>query len=172
MRPFDFYHTFMDCMAGLGSFYQELKTAQDRDVEFDGTYSILVFDEYPAFILSMSDKKEAERHKAMVSEILMLGRSYGFGVWLIMQRPDSALLTHGARDNFHSAISLGSLSKEAKSMLYSGEDIPEQVYGVGEGVGWVDGRGMVAVKYPRIRDVADLDGQILAALAGRDRPGR
>lgn len=104
----------------------------------------------------------------MVSEVLMLGRSYGFGIWLVMQRPDSSFLSNGARDNFHSTITLGNMSKEAKSMLYSGEELPERVYKAGEGVCWIDGIGIKEIKFPKIRDMPSLEARISSRL--RPRP--
>lgn len=161
------YYTFTECTDGLRNFYDRFKVAQNSQTEFNGAYNILVFDEFPAFILSacMQDKKLAEQYKMMISEVLMLGRSYGFGIWLIMQRPDSSFLSNGARDNFHTTISLGNLSKEAKSMLYSGEELPNRVYKTGEGICWVDGAGLKEIKFPRISDMNALEAKILSRLA-------
>lgn len=149
LEGYGHYYTYTACADGLQAFYNAFKERQDSGIEFDGSYYILVFDEYPSYILSMMDKKSAERSKVMMSELLMLGRSYGFGVWLVMQRPDSSFLSNGARDNFHSTITLGNMSKETKSMLYSGEELPERIYKAGEGVCWIDGVGMKEIKFPR-----------------------
>ena len=164
------YYTYADCTAGLQSFYDSFKCTQTHSTEFSGMYHILVFDEFPAFILSetMKDKKTAEQYKLMISELLMLGRSYGYGVWLVMQRPDSAFFANGARDNFHMTVSLGNLSKEAKAMLYSGEDLPkDHIYQTGEGIAWIDGQGILQIKYPRIRDLRKLETKILDCLRRR-----
>lgn len=164
------YFTFLDCARGLQEFYSNFKQAQGGEAGFSGRYHILVFDEFPAFVMSttMSDKKVAEQYKLMISEILMLGRSYGFGVWLVMQRPDSTFLTNGARDNFHVTVSLGNLSKEAMRMLYSGEELPDRVYKVGEGVCWIDGTGLREIKFPKIANMGKEEEQILQRL--RPRP--
>lgn len=164
------YYTYADCTAGLQSFYDSFKCTQTHSTEFSGMYHILVFDEFPAFILSetMKDKKTAEQYKLMISELLMLGRSYGYGVWLVMQRPDSAFFANGARDNFHMTVSLGNLSREAKAMLYSGEDLPkDHIYQTGEGIAWIDGQGILQIKYPRIRDLRKLETKILDCLRRR-----
>lgn len=166
LQKYSKYFTYLKCVEGLEGFYAEFKKVQEQNMEFKGYYHILVFDEFPAFILaiSMQDKKLAERYKMMISEILMLGRSYGFGIWLVMQRPDSSLLANGARDNFHTTISLGNLSKEAKSMLYSGEELPQRVYKKGEGVCWIDGAGLKEIKFPKICDIQLLESDILNRL--------
>lgn len=166
LNHYERYYTYMDCAKGLSEFYDQFKEKQKESVEFDGTFSILVFDEFPAFILSTSitDKKLSEKYKTMISEILMLGRSYGFGIWLIMQRPDASFLANGARDNFHSTISLGNLSKESKAMLYSGEELPDRIYNVGEGVCCVDGMGLREIKFPKIINMDLLEQNILSRL--------
>ena len=69
-----------------------------------------------------------------------------------MQRPDSTFLANGARDNFQTTISLGNLSKEAKSMLYSGEELPNTIYAVGEGVCSIEGKGLTEIKYPNLNN--------------------
>ena len=170
LEGYERYFTYTACIDGLQQFYDTFKERQNSGVEFAGTFHILVFDEFPAFILSetLKDKKAAERYKTMVSEVLMLGRSYGFGIWLVMQRPDSSFLSNGARDNFHSTITLGNMSKEAKSMLYSGEELPERVYKAGEGVCWIDGIGIKEIKFPKIRDMPSLEARISSRL--RPRP--
>ncbi len=166
MTGYKHYHTFTDCSKGLEQFYDNFKEVQGSDTEFSGMFRILIFDEYPAFVLytTACDKKIAERYKTMISELLMLGRSYGYGVWLVMQRPDSSLLANGARDNFHLTISLGNISKEAKSMLYSGEELPQRVYKAGEGICWIDGMGLCEIKFPRILDIQSREARILNRL--------
>ena len=63
-----------------------------------------MFDEYPAFIsrLQMQDKQEKTKKAGevlnMVSEILMLGRGIGFGVWIVTQRADASLFSGGSRE--------------------------------------------------------------------------
>lgn len=170
LESYPYYFTYTKCAEGLQDFYEFFKLVQDSASEFSGEYHMLIFDEFPAFIMStsMGDKKLAEQYKMMVAELLMLGRSYGFGVWLIMQRPDSLFLAHGARDNFHITISLGNISKETKGMLYSGEELPDRVYKVGEGIAWIDGVGLKEIKFPKISNMGKVEEQILQRL--RPRP--
>lgn len=165
-----YYYTFTGCGRGLEEFYRKFKETQESDTEFSGTYHILVFDEFPAFLLftAAQDKKLAESYKVMVAEMLMLGRSYGFGCWLIMQRPDASYFASGARDNFQITISLGNLSREARTMLYSGEELPQRVYQAGEGICWIDGTGIKEVKFPKILDMDAWEAKILNRL--RERP--
>lgn len=166
LKGYKQYYTFRQCNEGLNLFYECFNQAQESGMEFSGKYHVLIFDEFPAFIqwTTMQDKKLAETYKMMVSELLMLGRSYGFGVWLVMQRPDSAFLANGARDNFQTTISLGNLSKEARSMLYSGLALPDRVYKASEGICWIDGVGLTEIKFPKIRDIQALEAKILNRL--------
>lgn len=171
LGDFKKYYTYTDCVKGLMDFYSTFKEIQNREIEFDGKCHILIFDEFPAFVMSttLEDKKQAQIYSMMISELLMLGRSYGCGVWLIMQRSDSSFLTNGARDNFQSTISLGNISKELKTMLYSGIDLPDRIYKVGEGICWIDGVGLKEVKFPKIKDMQNLENQILNRLGDCDR---
>jgi len=169
MKEYRHYHVYHACKEGLEYFYNGFKKRMESGKEFDGSYSVLIFEEWPAFMLSLSqsDKKEAERYKGMASELLMLSRSYGYGFWTVMQRPDAAWLSHGARDQYQTLISLGNLSKEHRQMLYAGEELPDRIYRVGEGVCHVDGQGAREIKYPVIRDMKKLEYEILHRLEAR-----
>ena len=128
---------------------------------------LLIVDEYPALLnfLQMKDKVNKTKYATdilgAIAEILMLGRGLQCGVWIVTQRPDSTLFANGARDNFMIIIALGRLSKEQRNMIFSGEEIPEGNYSVGEGLMLADGRELEAVKYPLIADVLDWKEQIL-----------
>ena len=170
LEGYEHYYTYTACADGLQAFYNAFKERQNSGIEFDGIFHILVWDEYPAFILYLEttkEKKAADTYKVILSELLMLGRAYGFGVMLLAQRPDSHLFPNGGRENFHSTITLGNMSKEAKSMLYSGEELPERVYRAGEGVCWIDGVGIKEIKFPRIRDMPSLEQRISSRLRSR-----
>lgn len=163
LKNYENYFSYTSCERGIEEYYEQFK----RAVEFStvvNQFNILIFDEYPAFILyeSTKDKKKAEQYKLMISEMLMLGRSYKFGIWLVMQRPDSQLLSNGARDNFMVTISYGKLSKESRSMLYSGEDYNyNRLYRKGEGVCYIDNQGLREVKTGTVRSMSILEQEIL-----------
>lgn len=131
---------------------------------------LLVFDEYPAFIsrLQMQDKQEKTKKAGevlnMISEILMLGRGIGYGVWIVTQRADASLFSGGSRDNFMVLLALGRLSREQKGMLFSGEELPDRVYQPGEGVILLDGREVKEVKIPWITDMLGWKKQIVCTL--------
>lgn len=157
-----------DCFRGVKNFYERFNAA--RQSGETGRRFLLVFDEYPAFIsrLQMQDKQEKTKKAGevlnMISEILMLGRGIGFGVWIVTQRADASLFSGGSRDNFMVLLALGRLSREQKGMLFSGEELPDRVYQPGEGVILLDGREVEEVKIPWITDVPGWKRQIVCTL--------
>lgn len=163
------YYTVNDCLKGFDDYYNQFKETQKKAEEYNGILHILIFDEYPAFLsyLSTIDKKKFAEIQTKMSELLMLARSYGFGVWIVMQRPDAKWLPDGARDNIHTIISVGNLSKEGKQMLFSGYDLEDIEFSVGEGMVRRDAVGLKYVKYPRILDTAALEREILENLSSK-----
>lgn len=167
------YYTYLDCQEGLENYYNEFKQAQNQENEFSGKYHKLIFDEFPAYILSleMLDKKTAGRSRSMINELLMLSRSYGYGVICIMQRPDSSVLggTSG-RDNFQSVMFYGTTSIESRKMLFSGFELPKddngnyKTYSTGSGLCLIDGSGLHEVMVPKILDMKGLEREILDRL--------
>lgn len=167
------YYTYLNCQEGLENYYNEFKQAQNQEAEYNGKYYKLIFDEFPAFILSseLLDKKMAGRSRSMINELLMLSRSYGYGVICIMQRPDSSFLggTYG-RDNYQANIFLGNTSVESRKMLYSGLDLPKdcngnfKIYSPGSGLCFVDGSGLYEIMIPKILDMKGLEREILDRL--------
>lgn len=157
-----------DCLRGVKKFYERFSAA--RQSGETGRRFLLVFDEYPAFIsrLQMQDKQEKTKKAGeilnMVSEILMLGRGIGYGVWIVTQRADASLFSGGSRDNFMVLLALGRLSREQKGMLFSGEELPDRVYQPGEGVILLDGREVKEVKIPWITDMLGWKKQIVCTL--------
>mgnify|MGYP003289011031 CR=1 FL=1 len=126
----DYYQLFCDVRDGI-------KTISKNQ--------ILILDEYMAWMqmLEMTDKKKEDKYKNIIGTLLMMGRDVKgvtFGVIIVVQRPDAVLFPKGARDNFMTAVALGTLSAEAKTMLTDQTgSIPATVYGRGEGVARIDG---------------------------------
>lgn len=165
---YPYYFAGDDSFRGITKFYERFNAA--RQSGETGRRFLLVFDEYPAFIsrLQMQDKQEKTKKAGevlnMVSEILMLGRGIGFGVWIVTQRADASLFSGGSRDNFMVLLALGRLSREQKGMLFSGEELPDRVYQPGEGVILLDGREVKEVKIPWITDMLGWKKQIVCTL--------
>lgn len=159
LKGYPGYYTGKDCLQGIRDYYDQFTRVRENGRP--GRRHILIFDEYPACVnyLQMKDKadktKNANDVLNSVAEILMLGRGIRFGIWIVTQRADSSLFANGARDNFMTVIGLGRLSKEQKGMVFPGQEIPDDVMGAGEGMLLADGRDIVSVKYPLIKNAAD-----------------
>lgn len=168
LKDYRYYYSGNNCYKGIMDYYNAFSESRINDTA--NTRYILIFDEYPAFVnyLQAKDKQEKTKYSndvlSAIAEILMLGRGIGFGVWIITQRPDANLFSNGARDNFMIVISLGRLSKEQKGMIFSGEDIPENIYEKGEGLLLSDGHELKEVKFPKIRDVSNWRKHILSII--------
>lgn len=92
------------------------------------------------------DKKLKTEVMNKVGEILALGRGIGngIGIILLIQRADSSNFTSGSREQFQNICCLGRISKEQKTMLFSGEDIDlNKNYSAGQGLTLIDGQGTI-----------------------------
>lgn len=109
--------TFNDVEKGLEIVYQEFnERLQENDEDRNKQKIFLIFDEYSAFISSL-EKKKADEIKSQLGNILLMGRSLGVHVILILQRADSEFFRAGTRDQLSSIVILGNPSKEQKAML-------------------------------------------------------
>lgn len=169
LKNYGAYYAGDDCYAGVMEYYRQFTETRQKGKTL--RRSLLIFDEYPAFVSYLTGKDKIDKKKRTndvlnaVAEILMLGRGLSSGIWIVTQRPDSTLFSGGARDNFMVRIILGNSSKELRGMLLSGEEIPkDKVYRRGEGLLLADGLPLIEVKYPVIRDMENWKGHILQCL--------
>lgn len=155
------YYGYTDCAQGLEDYYAAFKEAQASGVAGEPQY--LIMDEWGSFIMSLP-KREAERSKALLAELLMLGRGYRFFPIIGIQRPDAGYF-NAARDNFQACLALGNLSPEGRRMVF-----PDSVTGQltecrkREGHLYIDGKGLEKVKMADIADLDALDASIRAAI--------
>jgi hypothetical protein len=170
LSDYPFYYAGDKCLDGVRKFYDLFKQAQLNDT-LPAKQNLLIFDEYPAFIqsLTMQDKLNKTKYlveaQSKIMEILAMGRSLGFGLWILAQRPDANLFSNGGRDNFMITIALGNISKEHQRMICNGYDLPaERIYQAGEGLLYADGYGVAEVKYPLLSDVDNWKRQIFRLL--------
>lgn len=158
---FSHYYGYKDCAQGLEDYYAAFKVQQASGTAGEPQY--LVIDEWGSFITSL-EKKEAERCKAILAELLMLGRGYGFFIICGVQRPDSSYF-NSARDNFRACLALGNLSPEGRRMVF-----PDSVMGQitechqREGHLYIDGKGLEKVRMADITDLEALDAAICASI--------
>ena len=168
LEDYPHYYSGDNCYDGITEYYRVFCSARQQR-EFTKKH-LLICDEYPALVnyLQGQDKlnktKYASEVLSAISELLCLGRGIQFYTWIVTQRADNSLFANGARDNFMVVIGLGRLSKEQKSMLFSGEELPERIYQKGEGIILADGRSLIEVKFPIISDINDWKNHIRAIL--------
>lgn len=168
LKGYPYYYSGNDCYEGVMAYYESFCNARISGKA--ARRHILIFDEYPAFIIYLSTKDKQEKTKkagdilSTVSEILMLGRGLAYGVWLVTQRADASLFANGARDNFMVVLGLGRMSREQKGMIFAGEEIPDKIYHQGEGCLLADGHPLHEIAIPKIRNVIDWKKHIKAVL--------
>lgn len=155
------YYGYTDCVQGLNDYYGTFKKQQEMGAADGPNY--LIVDEWGSFVMSL-EKKEAEKLKGKLAELLMLGRAYQFYPIIGIQRPDSAYFA-SSRDNFQSCLALGNLSPEGRRMVF-----PDSAAGQivechkREGHLYIDGVGLEKVKIADIPDIAALDATIREAM--------
>lgn len=165
LNNYDSFFSGDDVENGILKFYKKFVDFRQNSRKSDHLH-ILIIDEYPSFLLYLSsiDKvkktKRAEQIKQCISELLMLGRGLGFGVWIVTQRSDASYFSNGSRDNFMTFLLLGRTSREQWQMLLSGEKIPERIYRAGEGIILLDGFPLHEIKFPRIMNLQKLETKI------------
>lgn len=125
----------------------------------DGTIKILLIDEIAGLLMHYSYSKEgkakADEVRAIMSEILMLGRSRRCFLWLSMQRYTASIFptASGSADNFHISVGLGKLSVDGRKGLFAGEHFDREEdlqYGRGKGIVLIDGQPLRGLIIPRV----------------------
>lgn len=98
----------------------------------------LLIDEFSRIIESIQDKKEKEKLKACMANLVALGRGAGMHVIASMQRPDAVYMTGDARNNFTVRIALGNNEVETYRMMFNNGELQKEKYKVGQGVLAID----------------------------------
>jgi len=150
------YYAHEQCSDGLRAFSAEIESRlQDNP---DRTPVFACFDEYASFVsyTSVADKKLAAQCQMWMMNALFMSRSVGGYCFLCTQRPDQSIMPNGgARDQFGVRVWWGRFSStDAKQMMFGDmyKQIPESYAGsVGQGIAFMDGKGLFEVTAPRIR---------------------
>lgn len=156
-------YSFMDVGEGINEVYQILMDRQSgKDTSTLPIY--LVIEEWSGYLNALS-KKDADEIKSKVGNLLALGRGFNIFVILSLQRPDSTYFPNGARDNFGFVVSLGRLSKEGVSMLFSDwKDELDPNYG-SRGRGWcIQGNKLHRCIVPLLLEQQRAEPYIITAL--------
>lgn len=173
LKPYSQYFVGGDCGKGLETFYNHYCEVRKTDGEDVQHITVLVIDEYAAFyLMSMTeDKKLADKYSRYVAEVLMTGRSYKTACWIATQRADAQYFAYGSREQFQVKVLLmrGRPSKESLMMLgLSKEEVQLDSYDVGEGLGYIDGKGLFEIKYPKFSHL-EIESEIIKILSGGSR---
>ena len=175
LQDYPYYFAGDECYEGIMKYYESFTVARKKG--FSDKRYVLICDEYPAFITYLQGKDKTNKTKyandilSVISELLMLGRGLSYGVYMTCQRADSGWFASGARENFMITICLGRISKEQKTMLFAGEDLPkDRIYKRGEGIIYADGTPIQEIKIPIIQNIDSWKKHILLIL--RMIPGR
>lgn len=147
---------------GLEMFYQEFLLRQ-QGIDANRSFKLLVIEELGS-MMSFFEKKEVEAMKAMIANIIFMGRSVNSHILVSTQRLESSYLNAGVRDSIGVVISLGNLSKEGKAMLFNDfKDEMEEKHGQGSGF-MTNGTELFSIKVPQVNDIAKLEHYIKQAL--------
>lgn len=171
MSGYTHYYAGADCAEGLEDFYAEYQEVKNGIN--DGKIRIMIFDEWAGFQIweTQQNKKQAERYRGYLLEILLMGRSMLCGAWVIMQRNDAKFIE--GREQFFVTIVLGKMSRDLKIMIMQGEELEQrEVYSCGEGIIRMDSIGTKFLKVPKLNSVHHVKQQILDCLTQADTADR
>lgn len=152
----EYYADFEDCYQLIKDYYDVFLATPEGG---DGRNKILIVDEIAGllthFSMTKDGKAKADEIRAIMSSILMLGRSRKCFLWLSMQRYTSSIFpsASGAADNFHVCIGLGRLTVEGRKGLFAGEHFENEEnlqFGQGKGIALIDGQPLQALIIPRV----------------------
>ncbi|NBJ95453.1 ATP-binding protein [Parablautia muri] len=159
------FYGFESTIDGLRKFYQEFtERLVANDEERNKQIKVLLIDEYSSF-LSAQDKRTSDEVKSMLANLLNMSRSLGLKIVIGMQAGYSEYFKAGAREQFHSILALGNISKEQKQMLFSEykEQMNEQNK-VGEGYLLIDGKGVEKVRIAKSDNKGSVINDIYEAM--------
>lgn len=156
LMGYPLYYAGNECYEGMEEFYQQFTATRQKGIVDKEQRHLMVFDEYASAVSYYQSQDKLTKGKtassliSMNAEMLMLSRSFNYGVWTCVQYGTSDLF-HGARLNYMINLSLGRQNREQLNMLFSGEEIPQnRIYQPGEGLLLADGFPLKEVKYPLV----------------------
>lgn len=115
-----------DCNTRLADFCAEFEKAREQD-DIHARRRVLIFDEFGSFAASKS-KKEFDELMQMISNLIFMGRSYGYHIILVAQRFDATIISTNLREQFGVKIYMGaSISVQAATMLFPNTDLDKSV---------------------------------------------
>ena len=146
---------FEDCIKLIREFYIEFLNTP----EGGSGLKILIIDEIAGMLTHLSSNKDTkaigDEIRAIMSSILMLGRSRKCFLWLSMQRYSASIFpsASGSADNFHICVGLGRLSVDGRKGLFAGEHFEGEEaldFKTGRGIVLIDGQPLQGIILPRL----------------------
>lgn len=138
---FDLLHNFIKLM-------EKRRTFINSHSEFGATANklnmplfYLFYDEFGAFTSTLNSK-EKKNHDALLSQIMLLGRQYNFGMVLVSQQVSvgNSGLNSNLKEQCGLIIHMGTATKEALRITFGNEiDLYNNYLGIGEGQLWMQG---------------------------------
>jgi len=154
-RLFEFEHV----KAGLEQYYAEFLQRQ-QGKSSDRSYRLLIVEELGS-MLGYFPKADSDRIKTMIGNLIFLGRSFNTHCLVSSQRVDSSYFNAGVRDSINCVIALGNLSKEGKTMMFSGfQDEMTEAHGTGSGYMLLENAKLFSVTVPKVTNVPKLEHYI------------
>lgn len=147
---------FEDCYQLIQDYYGAFQSLPEGG---DGRTHILLIDEIAGLLTYSSMAKEgkakADEIRAIMSSVLMLGRSRKCFLWLSMQRYTASIFpaSSGSADNFHVCVGLGRLTVDGRKGLFAGEHFEGEEdlqFGQGRGIVLIDGQPLKALVIPKV----------------------
>ena len=147
---------FEDCYQLIKDYYEIFLSTPEGG---DGTNKNMLIDEVSGlltyFSMSKEGKSKADEIRAIMSSILMLGRSRRCFLWLSMQRYTASIFpaSSGAADNFHILVGVGRLTVDGRKGLFAGEHFDgeeELLFEQGRGIVLIDGQPLQALIIPKV----------------------
>ena len=105
--------------------------------------------------MTKSNRTKADEIRAILSSVLMLGRSRNCFVWLSMQRYSASIFpaSSGSADNFHICVGLRKLTVDGRKGLFAGEHFEGEetlLFGQAKGVILIDGQPLKGIIIPKV----------------------
>lgn len=110
-----------ECDTVLARFCSDFE--KDRAQGGRGGRQVLIFDEFGSFAAT-KEKKEFDSLMREISNIIFMGRSYGYSIILIAQRFDAEIIKTNLREQFGIKIYMGStISQQSATMLFPNSEL-------------------------------------------------
>lgn len=150
----NYFAEFEACYELIKDFYSAFLNTPEGG---DGKAKILIIDEIAGLLthysMSKDSKAKADEIRAIMSSILMLGRSRRCFLWLSMQRYSATIFpaSSGSADNFHICVGLGNMTVDGRKGLFAGEHFEGEdtlTFGMGKGIVLIDGQPLRSLLIP------------------------